>query len=67
MSATAATVAGLKKRRMLCDTETFGFNARRKSTNASAMKGSSNVFVTQPCQQQTAAPLAHASRMNSIA
>ena len=31
------------------------------------MKGSSNVFVTQPCQQQTAAPLAHASRMNSIA
>ena len=63
----SATVAGLKKRRMLCDTETFGFNARRKSTNASAMKGSSNVFVTQPCQQQTAAPLAHASRMNSIA
>ena len=38
-----------------------------RGTNASAMKGSSNVFVTQPFQQQTAAPLAHVSRMNSIA
>ena len=42
-------------------------SATPTSTNASAMKGSSNVFVTQPCQQQTAAPLAHVSRMNSIA